>query len=335
MNIVFDFDGVFGNTWDSTLKTYMSINNLDDRLSVENELKNNRLVKSRYSEKIVYSREEVQSNMDYRQREYNLKSQMPKMYFNQFIEVVRKLPEGCKLAILSSAHQLILEEFVKDSGLNFSHVIGFREDFSKEKYLSQIIKDWGVNAEEVYFVTDTIRDVLEVKNIIPYANIIGTMWGYQGYSYLRSVLPDSNILLTYTQLLSKLGLSDSIDLTITESTMSLLTDDLIKTTKHGIVTLLIRTKKGTITDLTSEGYHKSYPSIHVQYGLTVQESIEMLLDQLEIHDYSILSLKRCVDWVGVENNRELIFEIQSNELELDNPKLEFITREKSKELFSY
>jgi phosphoglycolate phosphatase-like HAD superfamily hydrolase len=331
MNIVFDFDGVFGNSWDSTLKTYMTINNLDDRLAVENDLKNNRLVKSRYSEKIVYSREDIDKNLAYREREYNLKKQLPKMYFNQFIEVVKKLPQGTKMALLSSAHQNTLNEFVLDSGLEFTHVIGFQEGFSKEKFLKEIIYDWEVNKEDVYFVTDTIRDVLEIKNVIPYQNLLGVVWGYQGYSYLRSVLPDNNILFSFNQLMPKIGLSESVDLTITEETMSNLTDDLIKSTKKGLVTLIIKTKRGTIADKNSRGYHHTYPTLEIQHGDTVQEAIYTILNRYSINQPQILSLKRCMDWAMDDNTRELIFEVLTNE-DLDSD-FESIPREKSKELF--
>jgi hypothetical protein len=215
--------------------------------------------------------------------------------------------------------------------LKFSHVIGFRDDFSKEKYLKQIIYDWEVNPEEVFFVTDTIRDVLEVKNVIPYTNLIGVVWGYQGYSYLRSVLPDTNILFSYNQLLPKLGLAESIDLTITEESMTNLTDDLIKSTKNGLVTLLIKTKKGTIADNLSKGYHHTYPTIAIQHGDTVQESINSILEHYGISNYEILSLKRCMDWSMEESNRELIFEVVTND-EIINT-TNFISRERSKELF--
>ena len=318
MNIVFDYDGVLANTWDSTVKSYMSINNLSDRIEAENELKNNTLTTNKYNDKIVYKRGQTNQTLEYKLRDYNLKQQLPKMYFNQFIEKLKNLPQNSRVAILSSSHQLTLDNFMEYCEIEFTHVIGYKEDAGIEKQLNIIISEWNVNPNEVYYITDNISNINEIQKVIPDYNILGTSWGYQGYSYLRTVLRDNNILMNPSELHSKTGLSENNDLIITEQTLEQLNDDLIKVSKNGIISLIIKTPNGIITSFNNTHKFNQFPFASINNSNTIIEVIESILDNYGITHFKVNSLLRVFDELrNGESNRELLFEVETNQ-KLDN-----------------
>jgi phosphoglycolate phosphatase-like HAD superfamily hydrolase len=192
-NIIFDYDGVFGDSWEATVGAFMKMNNTNDKEEVENNLRNVRLVYPRYTS-TNNSTAKNKELSEFRYEEYVNKIAFGTKYFDKFVEAVRSLPAGSKIALVSTAHQLALDKFVIDSGLEFSHVLGFCDDFNKPNLVKRIINDWHTTTEQVIFVTDTIRDVVEIETVLPKQNIIGVGWGFHGYSYLIRVLPDSNII---------------------------------------------------------------------------------------------------------------------------------------------
>ena len=318
MNIVFDYDGVLANTWDSTVKSYMSINNLSDRIEAENELKNNTLTTYKNNDKIIYKRGKTNQTLEYNLRDYNLKQQMPQMYFNQFIEKLKSLPQNSRVAILSSANQLTLDNFIENCEIEFTHVIGYKEGSSLENQLNKIMEEWNVNPDEVYYLTDNINNIKEIQKVIPDYNILGTSWGYQGYSYLRTVLNDNNILMNPSELHSKTGLSENNDLIITEQTLEKLNDDIIKVSKNGIISLIIKTPNGIITSFDNTHKFNQFPFATINNSNTIIEVIESILDNYGISDFKINSLLRVFDELRKgESNRELLFEVETNQ-KLDN-----------------
>ncbi|MGL4759255.1 MAG: HAD hydrolase-like protein [Patescibacteria group bacterium] len=337
MNVIFDFDGVLANTWSATLKSYMAINNIDDKVQAELELINTRYTNSSINNSTLNKSNNFLT-LEYKKREFNLKDQLPTLYFNQFIENLKKLQKDNQLAIVSTSSQEDLEIFAEKYDIEFTHKIGFSQGFNKLTKIKEIISDWDSNPQDVYYVTDTINDILDMKSLLPYENILGAAWGYQGYSYLRSILPNESILLHPNEIHSKLGLAKSIDLSVNIESLTLLEDDLIKSSKSGIVTLLIKTKKGTLTiPKSSKNFFNFYPSKEVILGFSILDTLDSLLEELGVESgYVITNLKRCYDWSRDSKVfREFLFEINT---EIDNKgtnQFQMLSREESKKLIKH
>lgn len=199
--LIFDFDGVFWDSWDATVRAYMQNHQENDRQKVEDYLLNERLVKPRYTKDRVYSDEETEELIKYREMEYHAKAKFNPDFFHGFIEELRKV-ENAKMAIVSTAYQPLLEKAVQDIKMTekFSHVCGFRANFSKERCVEEICQDWGIEVSQVYFFTDTLRDVIEMKNLINHDKIVGCGWGWHGQKRLLEELPSEQILVNFTDL---------------------------------------------------------------------------------------------------------------------------------------
>jgi phosphoglycolate phosphatase-like HAD superfamily hydrolase len=311
-NIIFDFDGVFGNSWNSTVHANMQMTNNENKSQVEAELRNVRLVIPRYTEKEKITENEFEQLIKFRNEEYKIKDSFGNFYFNEFINVVRQLPEGSRLAIVSTAHQDALNKFVEYSKLHFTHVIGFQKNFSKIKFIKEIINEWRVLPEDVFFVTDTIRDVVEIKNILPLDKIVGVNWGFHGYSFLRTVLPDASIIMKATDFLYHLKSVEPESLEFREETLNKLESDHIKSNRIGIV----------------KGVHKKNNEIETIFshqledGQTIFESINNYFksNQPDIV-YKIRKLVKVNDLCieinnGFQDYREYIFYIELSKINM-------------------
>lgn len=192
--LIFDFDGVIWDSWDATVLSYMQNHNETDREKVEKYLLTERLVTPRYTKDRVYSDTETAELIAYREMEYIAKSKFNPQPFFGFVEELQKV-QNVKMAIVSTAYQPLLEEAVSKFGLDgkFSHIFGFGPNFSKEKCVETICEDWQIDLSQVYFFTDTLRDVIEMKNILDHKRIIGCKWGWHGERLLEE-LPAEQIL---------------------------------------------------------------------------------------------------------------------------------------------
>lgn len=199
--LIFDFDGVFWDSWDATVLAYMQNHGETDRQKVEDYLLNERLVKPRYTKDRVYTDAETEELIQYREMEYHAKAKFNPQFFDGFITELAKI-KNAKMAIVSTAYQPLLEKAVQDIEMTdkFSHICGFRANFSKERCVEEICQDWGIKVDQVYFFTDTLRDVIEMKNLINPSKIVGCGWGWHGKERLLEELPSEQILTEFTDL---------------------------------------------------------------------------------------------------------------------------------------
>ena len=193
--IIFDFDGTLADSWDATLKTHAEMTGKTIE-ETSTEMLNHRLVTPRYTKDRVYTQAETDELMKFRKDEYELKVKHELRLFTSFVEELHKLKD-VKMAVVSTAFQPALEKFCTESGLSFTHVIGFGPNFSKEVKMEEIAQDWKVDLNQIYFVTDTIRDVVEAKTFLDPSKILGCAWGFHGPDRLLEVLPKEQILYNF------------------------------------------------------------------------------------------------------------------------------------------
>jgi phosphoglycolate phosphatase-like HAD superfamily hydrolase len=191
--LIFDFDGVILDSWEATLEAHYRLQTELTKDQIKDKLLNDRLVKPRYTSDKKYTPEQLNELMEFRKREYDIKAEFGLKLFRGFVGELKKL-KNVKMAIVSTAYQPVLEKFAGEAGLNFDFISGFSEDFSKENSIKRIAEDWGTDLNELYFFTDTIRDIIEVKKILNPNKIIGCGWGFHGYQRLKEVLPEEQIL---------------------------------------------------------------------------------------------------------------------------------------------
>ena len=191
--LIFDFDGVILDSWEATLEAHYRLQTELTKDQIKDKLLNDRLVKPRYTSGKKYTPEQLKELMEFRKREYDIKAEFGLKLFRGFVGELKKL-KNVKMAIVSTAYQPVLEQFAGEAGLNFDFIHGFSENFSKVKSIKRIAEDWGTDLNELYFFTDTIRDIIEVRNILNPNRIIGCGWGFHGYQRLKEVLPEEQIL---------------------------------------------------------------------------------------------------------------------------------------------
>ncbi|MBD2012423.1 HAD hydrolase-like protein [Microcoleus sp. FACHB-53] len=194
--LIFDFDGVILDSWEATLEAHYRLQTELTKAQIKDKLLNDRLVKPRYTSDKKYTPEQLKELMEFRKREYDIKAEVGLKLFRGFVGELKKL-KNVKMAIVSTAYQPVLEQFAGEAGLNFDFIHGFSENFSKVKSIKRIAEDWGTDLNELYFFTDTIRDIIEVKNILNPNRIIGCGWGFHGYQRLKEVLPEEQILQNF------------------------------------------------------------------------------------------------------------------------------------------
>ena len=194
--LIFDFDGVILDSWEATLEAHYRLQTELTKAQIKDKLLNDRLVKPRYTSDKKYTPEQLKELMEFRKREYDIKAEVGLKLFRGFVGELKKL-KNVKMAIVSTAYQPVLEQFAGEAGLNFDFIHGFSENFSKVKSIKRIAEDWGTDLNELYFFTDTIRDIIEVKNILNHNRIIGCGWGFHGYQRLKEVLPEEQILQNF------------------------------------------------------------------------------------------------------------------------------------------
>lgn len=192
--LIFDFDGVLGDTFEQTISFYQDLNNTSYDSAREITIKN--FEKSAYSKNTVLSDVQRQGKI---KRRLDFSKHLDKVdfeLFHEFIEEIRKL-KNTKLAIVSSGSREYILPKIKDLDLDFTHILTFEDHHSKEEKIAQICKDWEVDQKEVYYFTDTKADVLELENFLDRTKIIGCSWGFHGFEKLLELLPKNQILRNF------------------------------------------------------------------------------------------------------------------------------------------
>lgn len=198
-NVIFDFEGVFWDSMEATVWVYMEAKGWDNYEKALEHLREDRWSHSRYNKNRHYTHEQSAEIIAGKRLELDKKLAHGTMYFMDFVNVVRglqaKYGENLRMAIVSTALKESLTDFAEKFKLEFTHLIGFYPGFSKENEVQKIASDWNVELSEIYFVTDTLRDIRELKVVMSPNKILGCAWGWHGIDYLKRELPEEQILM--------------------------------------------------------------------------------------------------------------------------------------------
>lgn len=186
--IVFDFDGVIGDSFPEAKKIFDSLKKekpkLKDfdfemirQLGVREALK-------RSNVSLIYA--------------LYLITRIQKKYSEQLSDVplipgmdkvIRELSKKYKLAILSTNRKENILAFLEKNKLpeSFDVVHTVKGFFSKHRSIRKIMKDYSVKSHEILYVGDEDRDVESMKK--EDIKTISVVWGYNSEELLRKVNP--------------------------------------------------------------------------------------------------------------------------------------------------
>ncbi len=101
-------------------------------------------------------------------------------------EIIEKLSKEYSMVINSSAREEPLSAYLIKHNLPFyfKKIYGKETSKSKEEKFKLILKEFGVEADECLFITDTIGDVHEAMAVK--IKSIGVLWGYQRRKHFTS-----------------------------------------------------------------------------------------------------------------------------------------------------
>ncbi len=195
--LIFDFDGVLGDTFEPRNKILQEMNgkSREEVILAGDQY----FTKSNHTRSANLSNEALDEMKVWMTTFGKLLHEHDYVLFTDFIKEIAKI-KGTKLAIVSSGSIIYIKPKIKETGLNFTHILSFEDHHSKEEKVENICKDWNVSVKDIYFFTDSISDVVELENLLDRNKIYGCAWGYQGYDKLATVLDREHILKNFTDI---------------------------------------------------------------------------------------------------------------------------------------
>lgn len=166
--IIFDFDGVLADTFDKTLGICRE---LFGDVSLETFLDHHN--GNVYENPIMHFTEE---DKNYYTQEYLKRANAN--YFFPLLEELEELSKNYKLFVVSSNSELCIKKYFKLTKTEkyFEKILGMETDKSKKKKFKLIFQGYNLQPSECIFITDTLGDLLEAKEVSLEA--IAVTWGY-------------------------------------------------------------------------------------------------------------------------------------------------------------
>jgi leucyl-tRNA synthetase len=197
--LIFDFDGVFGDTEKETVQAIMEISQIDETEALKKNF-------NYLSKKPSYARGAEDSEIK-RIDVWTLKfgeilAKLEPKIFNGFVDEIAKL-QNTKIAIVSSGSRAYIApmiEEIKKLGVNPTHVLTYEDHYSKEKKIETICKDWSISEKDIYYFTDSQADIYELENLCDKNKLIGCGWGHMGLQPLLDLLPEKQVLKSFTDI---------------------------------------------------------------------------------------------------------------------------------------
>ncbi len=191
--LVFDFDGVLGDTYKPGLKARMACGWASDTEDAKQKCFEHFTRKPDYARGHNYSKEELKKLFDQSIVYAKVLDKEGYKLFDAFISEIKKI-KNTRIAIISSGSVIYANQGIKKSKLKVEKKLTLEDSFSKEEKFEKLSKFWKVPVNEMYYFTDSNSDVYELENMLGSKKIIGCSWGYIGYDELKKALPEDQIL---------------------------------------------------------------------------------------------------------------------------------------------
>jgi leucyl-tRNA synthetase len=192
-HLIFDFDGVLGDTYKASLEARVRMGDAKNLAEAKRNLDAYFSAKPSHARGDHFTQERYEEYHDWSLRYATAKAGLKYPLFDGFVKEIKKL-ENAKIAIVSAGYDIYSKEPLEKSGLKYTHFLAGNHDHSKESKIEKICAEWNVDVKDIYYFTDTQADVYELEHLLDRTKIIGCAWGYQGEKKLREVLPREQIL---------------------------------------------------------------------------------------------------------------------------------------------
>lgn len=142
--LIFDFDGVLGDTLHQThlIKAKMEDKSYEE---VVNEVQQH-FENTTHAKKDNPSDQKLLTTLKWIHNFGYLLSKTDFPLFIDFIHEIKKL-EGTKNAIVSSGSKVYIDK-VNSVGINFTHILDVFDHHSKEEKIKQICRDWNIDLKK-------------------------------------------------------------------------------------------------------------------------------------------------------------------------------------------
>jgi small GTP-binding protein len=190
-HLIFDFDGVIGDTEKAVIKSLQEKHNLSSADAKKWNI--NYFSSTQHS-----SRDEVDEDnvkQSYQQRHNILIKHIASEggLFDKFLDNILQIPDT-RLAIVTSNYKSVVKDLLGEKAKKFDLILDLDDSLSKEVKIAKVCKKWKVDRSKVYYFTDTISDVIELREYMDARKIVGCSWGFLGKKLLLTVLPNKQIL---------------------------------------------------------------------------------------------------------------------------------------------
>jgi phosphoglycolate phosphatase-like HAD superfamily hydrolase len=200
--IVFDFDGVIGDTrqilldffdQSNAVKTLMREKGFDNP---EEYLIYAQLNKKNTQELVAHDGAELVNYI-------HSKGTLP--IYSEMTAILKELATDSRMAIVSSNSKALIEQSLGELVTVFDTIFGFEDSRDKLQKTQALEQFWNITPVQVYFLTDTVGDLLELQEHLPAKNLIGCGWGLHGHQLLSSVLAEEQIIDHPSQIVAKIN----------------------------------------------------------------------------------------------------------------------------------
>ncbi len=187
-SLIFDFDGVIGNTFEPFAEYYARIG----RVSLETARK--RLILNGMNNHHETFVNKLILSVYYRGFRKFLKTKGDLLFEDRLADILR-LPNP--KAILTRNVSVICKDLLGDKAKEFKYIFGRDSSHSKLLGLQKICTDPQFPMDKCMFFTDTVGDVEEISKILDTKQIYGVDWGFHGRELLEKVLPKERVLNSF------------------------------------------------------------------------------------------------------------------------------------------
>lgn len=166
--IVFDFDGVLGDTYDIGFNIMKTI----DKDLTEQVFKDHHKGNLYTESKIKFKEKDIPIFFEKQKQKFTKNHLLP------FEKVLNRLERRFQLFVISSTIDENIKHFLKLRNYDrfFQKILGGTTHRSKVKKFKMIFSQYNLKPEECLFVTDTVGDIVEAKKVN--VKTIGVTWGY-------------------------------------------------------------------------------------------------------------------------------------------------------------
>ncbi len=198
--LIFDFDGVLGDTLQESIQAAITMGpekTREDSYDRIFKYLNNKPNHHRGAEQ-----HHIDSNNDWTFTFGKILAELQPKIFGEFVQEVAKISDA-KIAIVSSGsndYVLPMVEEIKKLGVHPTHVLTLQDHHSKEEKIETVCKDWGVTEKDIYYFTDSKADIYELETICDKSKLIGCAWGHIGDKPLLELIPEKQLLRNWNDI---------------------------------------------------------------------------------------------------------------------------------------